>query len=193
MSGEGRHGDVALMVAGVLIGLAGSILASAFLHGHAAVLVAILILVVGIGLALCGLVGFRRRRPGHPDKRGVNAAHLDLYAGILTEGEAILTALEGAVERSRPPWTTTPKESFDISGFTLAYIQNGQGWMARSQDEISKRVGKPTAASSRRTRSPGPSRDTSRTNRNLESGERWLVGSTGSRLRSRKDPSDSLL
>jgi hypothetical protein len=55
-----RSRDVALMVAGVLIGLGGSILSSLFLHGTAAAIAALLMVVIGIALAAFGWVDFRR-------------------------------------------------------------------------------------------------------------------------------------
>lgn len=57
--GEKRR-DVALMVAGVLIGLGGSILSNIFLHGAAVLVAASAMVAIGISLTVYGLVDFRR-------------------------------------------------------------------------------------------------------------------------------------
>jgi hypothetical protein len=71
-----RYRDVAFMVAGVSIGLGGSILSSLFLHGTAAAIAASLMVVVGIVLATFGWVDFQRDSSGPKSPVSVDMAVL---------------------------------------------------------------------------------------------------------------------
>lgn len=110
-------------------------------------------IIVGL-LILAGLEAWERRQKRIEVPERVKA-HLDLYAEIFSEGETHLIALEEAIEHSVPPWAATLEELFNASQLVLVCVENGQGWMAKAEDEIAKRVRKPTAvlfAANRATR-----------------------------------------
>jgi hypothetical protein len=72
------------MAAGVLIGLGGTILTVQFLHGTTSAIVAVLMVVVGVGLALYGLFNFRRdsAEPKPPPSESVDMAVLRELLGV---------------------------------------------------------------------------------------------------------------